>query len=654
MSHPRISPRPALQSLFLLAAGLLLTTLFLSRFEPAGRAALRLAGPLAAALVVLLAGLGTGWAALAAARRFPGRSDESRGDPPGPGIGALLLLGTPLFGTLVALAAWPGWRMRLLVLALTAVAAATGLALLPFRLPLRLPPIGPREALLLAPFLAVPLLLALGPVASPDELIYKLAVPKEWSLAGGMIELPLCSHSYFATALAGTSLAALELSGGLAAKIVHLGLFLASLAAIRRLAGRLFAPAAPLAAILFAATPALAIVGGWAWSEWSLLGLAALALDAQLDLVEGGEPDAPPRLALALGGLLAVKSSALALALPLLLVAAIRFVRRLPPRPLRIALSFAATLALSGGFFYFRNFLWTGSPIAPFGLPDAPAVEHFRSGGALGPLEELLRGYDLFHPGMADDSLGILLPLAVLLSPFALRRGRGRLDLLLVGAGALALLLPRAPMSRLLTPALLPLGLLGAVTVARIASAAPPLLRRLLATAALVPLAAQLALILWLVAGSYDPLPVVAGLETDSQQLARTRSYSRAYDWIAGNTPAHAVVLLLGENRPWHLERRALAGGNLDGPRIARWLGGADGPEALGRRLAEAGATHVLLHPKWIALPDGAHPSLSPLEKEYVLELPAGTFSNLRRLLEERARKRYDDGEYLVFELAKR
>ena len=90
-----------------------------------------------------------------------------------------------------------------------------------------------------SPLLVIPILIAvveaITPVNSPDELVYKLAVPHAYDMAGRMFEMPLSSHSYITMALQLADLAALVIGGGIAAKLVHLALYFAALAIIRRL-----------------------------------------------------------------------------------------------------------------------------------------------------------------------------------------------------------------------------------------------------------------------------------------------------------------------------------------------------------------------------------------------------------------------------------
>jgi hypothetical protein len=633
-----------------LVLGTALLALFVVRFHEPVELVGRYGWPLAAAVVVLLAALACGHLGLAGARRVLARQAGLDDRPAPPDPAATLLVGASLLGSVLGLLAWPGVQARALVVAATAVLAVAGAALL-WR---GRPSVGPLPRagalLLLAPPVAVAVLLALAPVASPDELIYKLAVPKEWLLRGGMVELPLNSHSYFATALSTVAMAALAFSGGVAAKLVHVGLYLAALAALHRLGERLAPGAGTAAAVAFAWTPALAAIAGWAWSEWALVGLVAVACEAWLALRDAPAAAPAARLALALGGAAAVKATALPVILGL---AAAAFLARecLPPRRRGALVALlAAGIAVAGGVFYLRNLVWTGSPLAPFGLPDAPKVESFRSAGELSPLAELLRGYDVFNGEMADDSLGVLLPLAVVLAPLAARRrGAGR-DLVVAGGVALVVLLVPAPMSRLLAPALVPLVAAAAALAVGVWATQGPPRRAALTAVAAVTLAAQAQLALWVVA-EFDLSDVALGREETADYVARHQPYARAYAWMGERLPAGATVLCIGESRTYDLPRRAIATGNLDGPRMARWLAQAPDAAALARQAAVAGATHVLLHRPFVVVTDVPLVALSPLQRELVLELPPATWSRLQAMLATHATSVYRDEGYEVYEL---
>ena len=422
-----------------------------------------------------------------------------------------------------------------------------------------------------------------------------------------MLELPLNSNSYLAMALHSADLAALILGGGIAAKIVHFGLYLATLAIIRRVGG-------DWAAIVFAFTPALMIIAGWAWSEWAVLGLLLLSYERfSIDDTNGG--------ACALGCAIAVKYTAL----PWLLAAAI--IRR------KHVLRVAVIVAIFGAFFYVRNAVWTGSPIAPLLLRNAPRIADFRGNAWLG----LIHGDDIFDARIADESLGILLPVAFLAGLFAFKKRR---DLVLLGLIQMPILLTIGPGSRNIINGVAPIAIAG---IALIKEWMP---RRLATIVAAIPLFAQLTLVAFTL-DSYDVMRYIAGKENAPQYIARVRAFAKSYDWIAHNTPANATVLVLAENRTFYLDRRFIAAGNLDGPRIAAWLGSFPNAEAFRADLQRRGVTHIVIHTPWYRV--GA-PVNDVLAKEFVLDVPPPAHAVLRQFLQTHAILRYRDGEYLVYE----
>ncbi|HLN80794.1 MAG TPA: hypothetical protein VK392_06340, partial [Thermoanaerobaculia bacterium] len=325
--------------------------------------------------------------------------------------------------------------------------------------------------------------------------------------------------------------------------------------------------------------------------------------------------------------------------------------RRVPlVRPL---VAFAAVLVVFGGFFYFRNLLWTGSPVAPFLLPDSPSVGKFRGEAASG-WSTLLQGVDVFHRDIVDDSLGILLPLSVLVSPLALRnRGRRFLELFAIGFAQLVVFVTVAPLSRLWMTALVPLALLGASAAVRLWRESPRPLALLLSFWAAVALCGQLVLVSYIVVISYDPATYAVGRETEEQYRSRTREFARPYAWIARFTPPSSRIFLIGENRTFDLDRPAFAAGNLDGPRLSKYLSRFPTSAAFADELRRLGVTYVLVHRPWYRIRRAGRPPTGMLEKEYVVEVGPDTDAMLKELFESRARLRYRDGAYDVYELAR-
>jgi hypothetical protein len=655
--------------------GAVFLAVFLFRFPPAAAALGRVAEPAVAAGVVLLATFGTGALALHLAeaifRRFAGLPLAGRpaaieapdGQAPrDQGVDVVaaeswtaLLVGLPAFGTLVALLAWTGVAIQLLVSLVSLAMAAVGAAVLARRRP-RLGAVTGLDVMLLGPPVAIALLGALAPVNSPDELVYKLAVPKAYLLFGGMIDLPLNSYSYASTALSHVSLAALALSGGIAAKLVHFAIFVGGLVTLRRLGDQLEAGAGTWVATVAAWTPALLLIAGWAWTEWGVLTLLLLSYRGWLELQRRPTAGAAAVITAALAGAAAIKYTALPWIAVFAVLAAMRL-RSAVGRETEVHLgrlftTAALVLLALGGFFYARNWTWSGSPVAPFLLEGAPAIERYRSQGALAGWQELLLGYDIVHRGIVDDALGILLPLCALLAAFGAFRDRAARDLFWIGLAPLPVLIALAPTSRLILGSVAPLAVVGAVHLARSWRAVESaLLRGAVAALAGVALAVQLMLVLWILVTSHDPLGVVLGAETDQAYVARMRPYAAAYRWIEDNTPPQSRLLLVGENRSYALERAAFSAGNFDGDRMARFLGRRTDATAFAHDLRGLGVTHVVVHWPWLRVEGRTKGEPGMLEREFVLPLPQSTARMLQDLVDRVATRRYQDDAYSVYEL---
>ena len=498
---------------------------------------------------------------------------------------------------------------------------------------------------ILIPPIVLAFLGAITPVNTPDELTYKLAVPHLYLQFGRMLELPLNSDSYFPSAVYMADLGALVVSSGIAAKLVHFVIYLLALRVIYRTARDLEERGAMWITAAFAWTPALAITAGWAWAEWAMIGLVLLSFLH----FERGNLDVA---ALALGCALSTKYTALPWAVVFVAIAIWRTVgdrrSRLSGQPGLPLLHAALITFATGSFFYIRNWIWTGSPIAPFLLPNSPAIAEYRS--SLGGWAELARGYDIFHPAIVDDALGILLPALILLSPLALlSRNRRVVDLFLLGLVQFIGLVTLAPTSRLMILALVPLALLGGIVTVRAWEAGNRAVRVALASLAGIAIAAQFVLLAFIFVARWSVMPYLAGLESESAYLARTRDFVPAYAWIADHTKPEAKLLLLGENRTYHLDRRALAAGNLDGPRVAAYLARFRTPAEFARELQEQHITHIVIHKPWYRV--GAPVYQSMVEKEYLLFVAPQSHALLHDFMRGGARRVYEDTSYAIFEL---
>ena len=631
-----------------------LLAFYLGRFAPARIALSRLVQPVASALLVLLAILAIGWLALRVSSHVLTRFGRLTGDAAEAGDPvAALLVGMPLYGTLLGAIAWTGTGVEPATMLATLMLGGVGLmAARRMRLgPLTL---GGLDVVLLLPPVLLAFLEATTPVASPDELVYKLAVPRAYVLYGGMIDLPLNSHSYLTMAQGLAHFGALVLSGGIAAKLVSFAVYLGALAALRSLGDRVAPGSGVWVAAVFAWTPALAIIAGWCWSEWALLGLLALSWEAWERFGDHRDAGSAALLVVALGGAAAIKYTALPWILCFTILAFLRL-RSGPARPaspLRLTAVSLVIFAACAGLFYVRNLVWTGSPVAPFLEPDPPAIVHFDTAHGEGGIHRLIHGDDIVNERLLDDALGVVLPLCVLLSPLSLL-GVGvprRWPLFALGAVQLLLFASLETMSRLIVIALLPLTVLGAGVVAGLARASGPVLRGVLALFVTIALSGQMLLVGFVFVTGYEFMGYAVGNEDVAANLARTRAFAAIYDWIDRNTPQESVILLIGENRTYHLSRRSLSAGNLDGRRLAAWLGRFASEDALAAEFARLGVTHVLLHPDWI-VPGQAPMNLDPVAQTFMVEIPAETWNTLTQLLDHRGQSVYRDAKYTLFEL---
>ena len=572
-----------MRRIVVIAGAAALCGVFVVRFDPSRQLFLETARPAIAAAIVLLAALGCGRAAL----RIVQSRDDALSDTLLVGFATLGLFSAAL--ALFSTAFVPPFAIT--------VACVEAFFLGRERSRFRWTGLHP----LLALAIGVAFVLAITPVSSPDELVYKLSIPHAWQLYGRMIELPLSSHSYLVMALQCADLAALALGGGIAAKLAHFGVYVAVLFVVRRIGGN-------WSAIVLAFTPALMIISGWAWSEWGVVGLLLVSYDRwSRDDANGG--------ACALGCAISSKYTAL----PWLLAFTVLLAIKRNKNWLRPAIIVAAF----GAFFYVRNVIWTGSPFAPLLLPNAPQVSNYRGSAWIG----LLRGDDIFDVRIADESLGILLPLAFLAGLFAWKKHR---DLVLLGLIQMPILLTIGPGSRNIINGVAPVAIAGTMLLEEIVP---------LGLVAAIPLFIQLTLVVFTIE-SYDFLPYLAGRETAAQTIARTRFFAKPYDWIAKHTPPGARILLLAENRTFYLDRRFVAAGNLDSPRVAAWLAN-DG-------LDRERFTHVVIHKEWYRV--GTAP-LGTIEKEYVLQVPPETHEKVMRFLSTRATMVYQDAAYVIYEV---
>ncbi|HVT05540.1 MAG TPA: hypothetical protein VHL58_19440 [Thermoanaerobaculia bacterium] len=647
---PATGSRIAHASILLaLLLAVLIGCVFFGRFVPARLAITRLLWPLLAALLALLASCACGKASIDLCRIIvarmsplsPERSDRWNDR---------VVLGVPAYGLLLSAVAIIGIALGPITIVVTLLLAIVGALQLRGRWRELCPALTPLRLMLFAPPATVAFLGAITPVASPDEMVYKLALAKTYLLFGRMLELPLNSQSYIPSATFMSEMGPLALSGGIAAKLLFFFLFLACLRAIHNLATRVSPASADLAAAVFCWTPALLLLAGWCWSEWSVLGLAAVSYRAWDEFNDGSRSADFATSFLALALAVSTKYTVLLWVVIFIPITVIATARMKLTR--RLAAPAVVIMALFGGFFFVRNLVWTGSPIAPFLLPNSPAVTNFRGGTETNGLQEMVRGYDILHPGIIDDSLGILLPVVVLMSPLVLlRRRRITIELFAIGGLQLAALVAISPTSRLIILGLLPLAILGTDMMIQGWLASRSLIRSVLVALVVTAFAGQLLLVSYVFVVSYDFFSYVVGKESEPQLVARTRAFTPVYEWAAAHTDPNSRFLLLGENRPFYLDRPSFAASNLDGPRVNAYLSHFPTAETLRQDFLRIGVSHVLIHKPWYSIVTPSSPRPGMLQREYILELTPQTDATLRDFIRRFTIRRYEDAQYAVFEV---
>ncbi|HEX2832020.1 MAG TPA: hypothetical protein VHW00_03345 [Thermoanaerobaculia bacterium] len=379
------------------------------------------------------------------------------------------------------------------------------------------------------------LVTALAPPTSLEEVASTLAVPRTWALEGRAVELPLLAHSYFPLGLESADVAPLAilgaLKGGVASHLLHLFAAIAAALLLYRRTESWFLTAA------IVTTPALAIVAGWSFGDWPLVGLfVATFVSLERD-------DVRTASAATAAGLLTSY-----IFLPFALLAWIA--KRKRPH----------WMVVFGLLFFVRNTILTGNPIAPFFTGGAPAL--------FGARELALADY-VFHADFISESLGV----ALLALPFFAAGA------IAIGAAALAVAaFLLAPSARVLVPFL----------VIPSMTAKPALQRKLIAVLTAVAIVAQTLLAGWFMARGESFALLTASTSTDAY-LRKQRPDQASIAWLNETIPAASRTLVIGIRELYWFEHRVRGG---DAQSISHYLDLAT-EDAVRERLRKDGITHV-------------------------------------------------------------
>ncbi|MEE9125828.1 MAG: hypothetical protein V3U11_01695, partial [Planctomycetota bacterium] len=458
----------------------------------------------------------------------------------------------------------------------------------------------PLGAALLALLAGAFLLLALTPRVFYDALLYHLGSPNHWLMEGSIRPAPGVVYSGFPMQSELLTALAIALGGRPAAGLLHAGLGLMLMLAVGAVAARRSTPAGGLAAAL--------LVGSLPMTLWLVfLNKPELtgALFALMAVAAVTETCASPRALLGAGlyAALAVACkpvNLLYLGLPLLFLL-LRSVRGAPHQGRR-TLALAAGAAVGMLPWLVRDVAFrvaTGEAPGLAGLAPEPRLELLRdidpvlpSSLPWAPVRALLDPI-LGGTGTAAEPTWQWLILLPLLAVAAVRKGPARAYL---GAGALVLLM-RASTFHTVRFGYLAFPLL-AVAAGVTLFADGRWWRRYLRY-----LTAGVAV--WCALMTVAHMESVYTLRVAFEGNGGPRRYLEwhvptlaAQEWINEHADSTARVLLVGETRRFHLDRRHVVADFVHVNPLHRYLREASVPSEVAARLAGQGFTHVLYCPE--------------------------------------------------------
>lgn len=515
----------------------------------------------------------------------------------------------------------------------------------------------------LAGMILLTLLVALTPPTDWDGLFYHLTFPRLYAERGRIAPLTDVPHQYYPGLMEMLYLAAMLLSGDVAAKLLHTTFVLLMVGALYLLAERHIRQREGwLTVTVFASMPMVFVLGSWAYNDLALAFYQVAALYALFCWFCG-----KPTSWLALSGMfcglaMGLKYTSFVCPLTVVVLVCWHLARERAPWSAwwRAVLLFGGAAAAVAAPWYARNLAFTGNPVYPFayglfggvGWDAWRAAWYARAGSGLSwdPVELLkvpwtltLGLYDMnFYDGRAGPLFLLGLPFLV---AWALRlfgragshaprpaprgtrpRTMGYLIVFALAQYAfwiVGVIGSRSLFqSRLLLPAF-------AVLCAPMAYLYGELraldtrffsLQRLVGMSVALVLAANLSYQVIYVL-RIRPLPVLVGEESRNAFLTRTLgAHYAAMQLVDERVPADGRVLFLWEPRSYYCSRSVQPDAILE--RWA-WLRHQYGDDltAISRRLDQEGYTHVLLHRAGLELVREAE--LDPLSKADLSALEA-------------------------------
>ena len=528
---------------------------------------------------------------------------------------------------------------------------------------------GPRPWLacgLVALVTGLTLVSALAPPTANDALLYHLAMPKAYVRSGGLAEVEYNMASYFPLGVELQAVWAMLLGGLVSPRMAEAaaGAALLAFAPLTVLvtygwarSRQLDRSSSALAALMVATIPSVYFVSAGQGVDVAMAGYAAVAILAAGRWWSTLEAAWLRLMALAVGSALSIKLTAVALAVPLILLVLLRALtigrsgadgaRQSAGATTAMGLGALGVGTLIASPWYIRTWAWTGSPLFPFYSTLWPGQALGWDAGRAGLYESLLAVY-----GRSSSVLDYLLsPLyvSVLAQPELPRSYEGALGpAFLLGLPAVVWAFRRKTfdvelrMAALVSGAMFVLWLMGAQVLRYLLAAMPALAVAIAAAAAaadwgagaarllrglLLGAAAASALVVVAWFAELDPLAVVLGGEAREQFLTRRLDHYAYYESINRDLPTTARVWLVNTQRDtYHLERPYFADYLFGAYTLTQWVRETADAGELRARARALGITHVMVRHDTLF-----NPASSPIVSD--VEPPQANRARLERLM---------------------
>ncbi len=451
--------------------------------------------------------------------------------------------------------------------------------------------------------------------ASPfyDQFHYHLGFPYQWLRSGTLEIFPRHAYSYFPAAMGTLFAYPLTVLGTWSAQAIHWWSGALAVLATGALAARLGGPrAAVMAAAIVAATPSVMQVSTWAAADLGAMAFGALAWLVLAGTWRAGAPVARSGVWLVVGVLGGLAAAAKLLALTTVVAPVFAASLLVAPRRAGALVRRGALLGLGVlltlGPWAARSFSVSGDPFYPFGTSYLARVTKRAKGGEGMLASKIVAGEAAVRsPGLIatlatfrpEGDAGAIGPLYLGLLPLACwsavhNRRRGA-ALAAVGAVlAVAGWGVGPPRGRYLLPALPLLAALAASGWRRTLAAAPRSVRRW-------PSALLLFALGWSALGGTSPLEMrrlacTLGADDAEELMRRYVTYWPAIRPVDRELPAGAKILLVGESRPYLLNRDLVVEDPFQKPLLVELAEAAERPGDIAAALAQQGVTHLLIN----------------------------------------------------------